>query len=254
MNRSPLFDNGQRGKIEASIVATLNAQSEFLSVRSLGSPRAVGDAVQEVLSEHFKAILGETCKDYSATFARRAMADLAFYDVSGFYYVVDVKTHNLGTQFNMPNLTSVERLARFYEDDNNYFTLLIVKYEVRETQIVFMEAHFVPIEFLSWECLTVGALGWGQIQISNANVIKINTRYSRKKWMLELCDRLARFYPREIDKIGRRMAYFESVRIQWEQKPDDAEHQDVTVEIVTPSADAFIVLPASEAVAPESGA
>ncbi len=45
------------------------------------------------------------------------MADLAFQDQQGFYYVVDVKTHRTDTKFNMPNLTSVERLARFYEDD-----------------------------------------------------------------------------------------------------------------------------------------
>ena len=58
------------------------------------------------------------------------MADLAFEDSEGFYYVVDVKTHRHDTKFNMPNLTSVERLARFYEDDKNYFVLLFVSYEV----------------------------------------------------------------------------------------------------------------------------
>lgn len=44
------------------------------------------------------------------------MADLAFTDKEGFYSVVDVKTHRADTKFNMPNLTSVERLARFYSD------------------------------------------------------------------------------------------------------------------------------------------
>ncbi len=53
------------------------------------------------------------------------MADLAFEDLDGYYYVVDVKTHRLSTKFNMPNLTSVERLARFYEDDKNYFVVLM---------------------------------------------------------------------------------------------------------------------------------
>lgn len=40
------------------------------------------------------------------------MADIAFKDRDDFYYVVDVKTHREDTKFNMPNLTSVERLAR----------------------------------------------------------------------------------------------------------------------------------------------
>ena len=97
------------------------------------------------------------------------MADLAFTDADGFYYVVDVKTHNLDTHFNMPNLTSVERLARCYEDDRNTFVVLQVQYLVKSTQLVVKKAHFVPIESLAWDCLTIGALGWGQIQIANAN-------------------------------------------------------------------------------------
>ena len=100
----------------------------FLSTRTASSPRAIGDAIQAILSDSFQALLGDFCHEYSADFARRAMADLAFTDADGFYYVADVKTHNLDTQFNMPNLTSVERLARFYEDDHNTFVVLQIQY------------------------------------------------------------------------------------------------------------------------------
>ncbi|MDI6810023.1 MAG: hypothetical protein QME66_13845, partial [Candidatus Eisenbacteria bacterium] len=61
---------------------------------------------------------------------------------------------------------------------------------------------FAPIEFFDWDCLTIGALGWGQIQIVNANVVKIMPKNSRKNWMLELCDIMLDFYPKEIGKIG----------------------------------------------------
>jgi hypothetical protein len=221
MDKSPLFYTDEHRQIESRIIEVLNSEPGFLSARSLGSPRAVGDAVQEVIGDRFEAILGDRCRTYSHTFARRAMADVAFYDTADFYHVVDVKTHNLGTRFNMPNLTSVERLARFYEDDKNCFTLLIVKYESSGGAILFRQAHFVPIEFLSWDCLAIGALGWGQIQISNANVIEIRQGYSRRTWMLELCDAMAEFYPHEVEKIGRRSLYFERVRADWEARPDD---------------------------------
>ena len=150
------------------------------------------------------------------------MADLAFTDRDGFYYVVDVKTHRLDTHFNMPNLTSVERLARFYEDDKNYFVVLLAKYAVEGAKIRITKAHFVPIEFLAWNCLTIGALGWGQIQIANANVIHINEGYSRKKWMLELCDVMLEFYPKEVGKIQDRMDYFRRVKHRWESKSESA--------------------------------
>ena len=219
--KSRIFYSNRFKTIEKAIVKLLNSQPGFLSAQTASSPRAVGDAIQKILSDNFETILGDLSAEYSAQFARRAMADLAFTDRNGFYYVVDVKTHRLDTHFNMPNLTSVERLARYYEDDKNYFVTLIVDYAITSTRVRVTQAHFVPIEFLAWTCLTIGALGWGQIQIANANVIKINAKYSRKKWMLELCDVMLEFYPREIGKIGERINYFKRVRREWEKKSDN---------------------------------
>lgn len=148
------------------------------------------------------------------------MADLAFNDKDGNYYVVDVKTHRLDSSFNMPNLTSVERLARFYEDDKNYFVVLKTDYKVQNTKIIIDKVNFVPIEFLGWDCLTLGALGWGQIQIANSNNVSVVAKNSRKKWMLELCDSLFEFYPREIEKINDRISYFKRIKKYWENKED----------------------------------
>ena len=146
------------------------------------------------------------------------MADVAFTDMDEFYYVVDVKTHRLDTKFNMPNLTSVERLSRFYEEDANYFSLLKIDYKIDDVQAKIEKVTFAPIEFFDWSCLTIGALGWGQIQIADANVVNIVPDNSRKKWMLELCDAVLEFYPKEIGKINRRIAHFEKIRKIWQKK------------------------------------
>ena len=175
--KSPLFFTDRYVTVQEQIKDFLNQQEEFLSGSTVESTRAIGDAIQGVLSESFQSILGtDLCAKYSSQFARRAMADLAFEDNEGFYYVVDVKTHRLSTKFNRPNLTSVERLARFYEDDRNYFAVLMVAYDVEGLRAVVERVTFVPIEFLGWDCLTIGALGWGQIQIVNSNVITVNPR------------------------------------------------------------------------------
>ena len=219
--KSKLFYSSAYKEIEAKVKKFLNRQKSFLSKSTAQSPRAVGDAIQEILSENFQTILGsEHCSKYSSSFARRAMADFAFEDQQGFYYVVDVKTHNLSTKFNMPNLTSVERLARFYEDDHNYFVILMVTYEVKKLRAVIKDVKFIPIEFLDWGCLTIGALGWGQIQIANSNVIKMTERPSRKKWMIEMCDILLDFYPKEIGKIHKRIERFEAIKKYWQKHPD----------------------------------
>ena len=185
----------------------------------MNSPRAMGDAVQDVIGELLPKCLPEgILSEFSADFARRAMADLAFADVDDNYYLIDVKTHNTTTQFNMPNLTSVHRLSRFYEDDRNYFIILLVEYAVQDDVLEFTSVQFVPIEHLQWSCLTIGALGWGQIQIANANIIDVDRAYTRKDWMLSLCDQLDVFYPKEIAKITDRLDYFKKVRTYWENK------------------------------------
>jgi hypothetical protein len=219
--RSQLFHTGGYETIQDGIKTFLNRQDQFLSGSTVRSTRAVGDAIQEILGENFQSILGpDWCAKYSSQFARRAMADLAFEDHDGFYYVVDVKTHRLSTKFNMPNLTSVERLARFYEDDKNYFVVLMVAYDIDGLRAITEHVRFVPIEFLGWDCLTIGALGWGQIQISNSNIVTVNPGYSRKKWMLEFCDTMLEFYPKEIGKIENRIGRFQKIRDGWENRPD----------------------------------
>ena len=217
--KSQIFYTDTYKGIEARIMSSINSRADFLSDTTARSPRATGDAIQDILGENFKELLGDCCVDCSADFARRAMADLAFTDNDGLYYVVDVSTFRTDTSFNMPNITSVERLSRFYEDDNNYFCLLSVTYHVSGTKVVVTNVNFVPIEFLMWDCLTIGALGWGQIQIANSKYVNIR-RYPRKKWMLEFCDVMLSFYPKEIGKIHSRIEHFQRIKRFWETKKE----------------------------------
>ena len=96
----------------------------------------------------------------------------------------------------------------------------MVKYVVEGNRAGATEVSFAPIEFLGWDCLTVGALGWGQIQIANSNFIRMHHGYSRKEWMLNLCEIMFDFYPKEIQKIQERIGRFREVKRHWEQKTD----------------------------------
>jgi hypothetical protein len=219
MTKSQILCTHKRMEIEIAVLGLINSHPPFLSAETAASTRATGDAIQTIISEHLGELLGDLCAEYFPKFPRRAMGDLAFRDTDGLYYAVDVKTHRAGTQFSMPNLTSAKRLARFYERDTNYFAVLIVKYTAEATEVIVEKVCFVPIEWLSWQCLTIGALGWGQVQIADANVIDINEGYSRKAWMIELCDSMLQFYPKEVEKIiTHRIDYFEGVREEWEEK------------------------------------
>lgn len=194
---------------------------DIVGERSMNSPRAIGDAVQDFLSEKggLKRCLPKSfLKSFESDFERRSMEDMAFYDKENNYYAVDCKTHNLNTVFNMPNLISARRLANFYKNDMNTFCVLIVEYEVKNKQINYTKCHFCPIEAFGWECLTLGALGWGQIQIANANNIIINKEFNRKSWMLKLCESIEAFYDEEISKIGERKQWFNEIKEYWNKK------------------------------------
>lgn len=192
----------------------------IVSGYSLSSPRSVGDAVQSYIAEEGlqKALQTISDVDVKNCFSRRAMEDVAFTDKEGNYYAVDVKTHNKGTLFNMPNLISVRRLANFYQNSStNYFCILIVTYHINNGRLVFERCDFKPIEYFSWDCLTIGALGWGQIQIANANKLQFSKQSQsiRKEWMLDLCDRLDEFYQTELGKIAERKSWFSKVKEYW---------------------------------------
>ena len=219
--KSKIFATPYQAAIEQGVISLINKQKDFMSARTINSPRAVGDAIQEMLGSEFNKLVPKNIlKDYTPSFARRAMADFAFTDMDCFYYMVDTKTHNLETAFNMPNLTSVARLLKLYEKDQNYFTLLLLSYKVKGDTVVINDCHFVPIEHLDWSCLRIGALGKGQIQISDSNKLVINQKTTRKEWMLQLCDKMLEFYPKEIKKINARFAGFKKSRKLWEKHDD----------------------------------
>lgn len=202
--------------IENSVQNFLNsADSQALFQ---GSPRTVGDRVEDAVMNNIGTLISKI-SHFDKKFARRSMEDLAFEDADGNYYAVDVKTHNVGTDFNMPNLISVRRVAKFLEEPTNNFCLLKIDYSQTDIEKPVQKVHFVPIEHLDWSCLTLGALGWGQIQIADARTVTIDRSQTRKSWMLRLCDRLELFYPAEISKINTRIGHFSEVRRFWDNQP-----------------------------------
>ena len=124
------------------------------------------------------------------------------------------------SRINIRKLLLINPKQSCSQSDVNVFSLLLIKYSIEGTKVTASEVLFSPIEFLDWKCLTVGALGWGQIQIANSNNIHVIDQYSRKKWMLQLCEVMIEFYPREIGKIMDRIDRFNSVKEYWKSKED----------------------------------
>lgn len=191
--KSSFYYDGHHLEAAGKIRDHINASPDFLSSQTARSTRAVGDAIEFLISEKFDAFLRDWCVKYSNDFARRAMADLAFTDREGFYSVVDVKTHREDTKFNMPNLTSVERLARFYESDKNVFSLIMVKYAIddtrlRATEVIFLSHRIPRLGMPDRGCAGVGTdsdsefqpyqdKSWAFTQRMDASALRRNARF-----------------------------------------------------------------------------
>ena len=217
-----IFHNKKYKELEREISNCLVQHDFDLSSNRKISTRELGDYIENVIAQKFSSIISNTsikCSDYSTNFTRKSMADLVFTSDNNIY-TVDVTSHCKSTNFNMPNLISVKRLSKLYENDRNYFVIFFIQYTIEDKKVCIHKVSIFPIEFLSWECLTVGALGWGQIQIKNSNLVKI-TPCSRKQWILYLYNMLIdSFYPHELSKIKERQNYFSDIKKFWIKQLD----------------------------------
>ena len=222
MINSKLLIKENREKIEKEIQKLLNKNEDFKVKRIIDSPRAVGDAAQGIIGDNLENIIKkfgfEEIIEYKNDYSRRAMEDVSFKNTLGNYFAIDIKTHNKSASFNMPNLISVDRLSTFYYSDDKIFVILLAEYVEKDGGIEFDNVSIVPIENFSWNCLQIGALGKGQIQIKNANNVQIEYSMTRKNWMQDLVKKMEEFYKKELVKVEKRIKGIERLRDYWNNK------------------------------------
>lgn len=176
-----------------------NATNIF-SKYSITSTRSTGDTIQNYLGDN---CFPELLKKYGVTDVVNHTGGKDFSDITfthgGIEYVIDVKTQREGTYFNMPNITSLERIKKFYTSKKNVFLVMIVRYSVMNDMVEYKECFIQPIENISWKSLIISGLGNGQIQIKNAKDIEFS-KSSREMWMSTLHNEQYEFYNKQINK------------------------------------------------------
>jgi hypothetical protein len=121
-------------------------------------------------------------KHIEAEFARKhgAVADKTRKSIGDFVlggdenHPVNVKSNNVAKQNYSPNIISAWRLLDWLKADGHKLSFIFVDYEiVKETGAVriLKDTGLVPVENLSWACLSIQAQGKGVIQMSKAREI-----------------------------------------------------------------------------------
>lgn len=217
--KSRIFHSKQYESLQKKFVAALNNRAATeLGVKR--TPRESGDRISKIVREEAINVLGSLATRVEPSTKAKAMETFTFWDDDDLEYHVDVITHRIETSFNMPNITSVDRLINFYADDQKYFIVLIVDYESKAQKNHIKNVTLAPIEFLQWDCLTIGDLGTGQLQIKKAKDIRIDVGHSRKSWMIEFADQVNAFNVKKAKKAVSFLEISNKLKKTWKSKKD----------------------------------
>lgn len=96
-----------------------------------------------------------------STTTRKAVGDFMLAD----NHAVNVKSNNVAKQNYSPNMMSIKKMHEWVFEERNELSFIFVDYEeVGDDLRILKESNLIPIEQISWDCLSIEAQGYGVIQ------------------------------------------------------------------------------------------
>ena len=115
---------------------------------------------------------------------------------------VNVKSNNVDKNNYSPNIISAKRLIKWLEQDGNQLFFIFVNYKKTDKGIeVIDDSGLVPVEHISWNCLTIEAQGWGVIQMSKT--LEINKNQDLKGFFRGMKTAYEKFMDKETKKMAQ---------------------------------------------------
>ena len=151
--------------------------------------------------DDYRAIEIEIAKKHGATArgTKKSIGD--FLLNNNIQKPVNVKSNNLAKNNYSPNIISAKRLVKWLQQEGNELYFLFVNYEKTDKGIeIVWNSGLIPVQHLSWDCLTIEAQGWGVIQMSKA--LKIDENQDIKGFFRGMKNA----YETYIDKETKKMA------------------------------------------------
>ena len=135
--------------------------------------------------------------------SKKSIEDVTLVGTNGVNYRVDPKTHNIDSEFSMPNLSSVEKLRKLLENENEELIYIFVSYVINGVEVSITKIDVKYLWELSFEMLRIGSLGKGQLQISNMhNELKF-TDSGKLEWLNELKSKVREYHNQRIKQIEK---------------------------------------------------
>ena len=151
----------------------------------------------------YKAIEALMCQKYGkAATTRKAIGDFMLSD----NHAVNVKSNNVDKQNYSPNMISIKKMHEWVFEKRKNLSFLFVNYSERGDELkILKEIGPIPIEQLSWDCLSIEAQGYGVIQMNSAlNIVKTQTKREFYKGFLAAYDKYRQKEIKKHEKFSKR--------------------------------------------------
>ena len=95
------------------------------------------------------------------TTTRKAVGDFMLAE----NHAVNVKSNNVAKQNYSPNMISIQKMHKWVFEERNDLSFIFVDYKEQGDDLqIASESDPIPIEHISWDCLSIEAQGYGVIQ------------------------------------------------------------------------------------------
>lgn len=197
-------ENGVIHPVKEYVKNVLNEKLQNFELINGGQQRTVGDLIEDKVCEILHGTTNELISETRVARGKKSIEDVTLISESITYYV-DPKTHNVKSEFSMPNLTAIEKLKKLFLNNNEDLIYVIVDYNISDKIVIIEDIKVFFIWELDCSILGVGALGNGQLQIKNANKTLIFTNKGKSEWYLDFKLIVQEFLKKQINKVNKQM-------------------------------------------------
>lgn len=173
-----------------------------------GQQRTVGDLIESKVSEILRNSNSELITEKRAPRSKKSIEDVTLVS-GGVLYYIDPKTHDVNSDFSMPNLTSIEKIKKLFLNQNEELVYVFVSYRLQNGMINIVDIKVFFLWELDVSILGIGALGKGQLQIKNANNKLVFTSIAKENWYKEFKKLVQEYLKKQIIKIKKQIIAWE---------------------------------------------
>lgn len=163
--------------------------------------------------DSYKKIEKLIAREYGkSTGTRKAVGDFML-DAD---HAVNVKSNNVAKQNYSPNMISIRKMHQWVYENRNELSFVFVDYKEEGGKLkIVKKTELVPIEHISWQCLSIEAQGYGVIQmVDDLKMIPNQTKRDFYKGFLKAYEKYRRKELKKHEKFAKRLIK-DPDRIDW---------------------------------------